>query len=189
MGLLVCLGSPSLRAQGESPLRQGEQIKIMLAGVPAVDQQSMAAFVYTISDAAGTIRVQYLDGEVRAAGLTATALARNLENAYKKAEIYTNPVINVSRADGGISTQSETVTVSGNVKQSGSVALRPGMRITDAIAERGGPDDFATMRRVKLQRGSKSTEHNVSNISDLTQNVLLRAGDTIHVPKANVIGR
>ncbi len=148
----------------------------------------MANAVYTISNA-GTIRVQYLNGEVRAAGLTASVLSRSLEQAYKSADIYTNPVINVSRADNGATTSQQTVTVSGNVKQSGPVVLRPGMRITDAIAERGGPDDFGTMRRVKLQRGSKSSEHNVSNISDLAQNVLLQPGDTIHVPKANPFGR
>src|SRR5690606_35632719 len=114
---------------------------------------------------------------------------RTLERAYKEAEIYTNPVINVTRANVDPGTNTETVTVSGNVRKSGAVLLRPGMRITDAIAEAGGPDDFGTMKRVKLQRGNRATIHDVSNISNLKENILLQAGDSVHVPKGNWLGR
>jgi protein involved in polysaccharide export with SLBB domain len=118
---------------------------------------------------------------MRAVGLTPTALARAVETAYKSSKIYTNPAINVSRLDSATSVQ--MVSVSGNVRLGGSAVFRPGMRIVEAIAEKGGPDDFANMKKVRLVRGQKAQEMDLSNVSgNPERNILLEPGDLIIVP-------
>jgi protein involved in polysaccharide export with SLBB domain len=174
-------GAGTSQAQnGETPLRSADQLKITITGVPANDQQSMALQTYIVSNE-GTIRLQHLKGEMRAVGLTPTALARAVETAYKSSKIYTNPAINVSRLDSATSVQ--MVSVSGNVRLGGSAVWRAGMRIVEAIAEKGGPDDFANMKKVRLVRGQKAQEMDLSNVSaNPERNILLQPGDLIIVP-------
>ena len=184
VALLLCLLGPAQAQTGETPLQQGDQVRITITGVPAGDQQSMALQTYIVSNE-GTIRLQHLKSEVRAQGLTPTALARTLEASYKASKIYTNPAINISRNETGTSIQ--TVTVSGNVKLGGSAAFRPSMRIIDAIADKGGPDDFANMKAVKLIRGQKTQVLDLSNISAHPErNVQLKPGDLIMVPASGM---
>jgi len=177
----------SVHAQtGETPLKPADQVKITITGVPGNDQQSMLSQTYIVSNE-GTIRLQHLKNELRAVGLTPTALARSIENAYKGARIYTNPAINVSRLDTATSVQ--MVSVSGNVRVPGSTVFRSGMRIIEAIAEKGGPDDFANMKKVKLMRGQRTQEMDLSNVSSNPErNVLLQPGDTIIVPAGGFFG-
>lgn len=178
---LLALLTPAYAQTGETPLRPGDQIKITVTGVPAGDQQSMALQLYIVSNE-GTIRLQHLKSEVRASGLTPTALARQIEATYKAAKIYTNPAINISRNETAGSAQ--MVTVSGNIRVGGPVVFRPGLKIMEAIAEKGGFDDFANPRKVRLVRGQKSQELDLSNISRNPQvNVALQPGDLIIVPK------
>lgn len=183
LSLALVLGAfaPAQAQTGETPLKPGDQVKITITGVPAGDQQSMALQLYIVSND-GTIRLQHLKSEVRAAGLTPTALARQIENTYKSARIYTNPAINISRNQTADSAQ--MVTVSGNVRVGGAVVYRPGLKLMEAIAEKGGFDDFANTKKVRLVRGQRTTEYDLSNISQNPQvNVALQPGDLIIVPQ------
>lgn len=182
---LVCAVCGPLQAQvGETPLKPGDEIKITVTGVPAGDQQSMGLQVYVVSNE-GTVRLQHLKSEVRASGLTPTNLARQIEATYKAAKIYTNPVINIGRVQGAAS--AEMVTVSGNVRLGGSLVYRPGLRIVEAIAEKGGFDDFANPKRVRLVRGQNAQELDLSNISrNPAANIQLKPGDLIIVPKGGI---
>jgi protein involved in polysaccharide export with SLBB domain len=187
LNLLLVPLSAAQGQVGETPLRSGDVVKITITGVPAGDQQSMALQSYTVSNE-GTIRLQYLEGEVKASGLTPTALARNIERVYKAAKIYTNPVLNISRSDTATTVQ--VVTVSGNVRQGGSAIFRPGMRIIDAIAEKGGPDDFANMKKVRLVRAQRTQEIDLSNVSgNPERNVILQPGDLIIVPASGLFNK
>jgi|GEM_PF-621947 len=180
LAILLSLFAPLQAQTGETPLKPGDQVKITISGVPAADQTSMALPPYIVSND-GTIRLQHMKSEIRAAGLTPTALARNIESSYKVAKIYTNPAINVSRNE--TSTSVQMVSVTGNVRQGGSVLFRPGLRIIEAIAEKGGPDDFANMKKVRLVRGQKTQEMDLSNVSQTPErNLLLQPGDLIVVP-------
>lgn len=183
--LLAFIGPVQAQTQtGETPLKPGDKVRVTITGVPAGDQQSMALQMYIVSNE-GTIRLQHLKGEVRAAGLTPTALARQIEANYKVARIYTNPAINISRSDDATTVQ--TVTVSGNVRVPGSTVFRPGMLINDAISEKGGPDDFANMKKVRLVRAGKTREMDLSSISSNPErNIPLQPGDTIFVPPARL---
>jgi protein involved in polysaccharide export with SLBB domain len=187
LNLLLVPLSAAQGQVGETPLRSGDKVKITITGVPAGDQQSMALQLYTVSND-GNIRLQYLEGEVKASGLTPTALARNIERVYKAAKIYTNPAINISRSDDATTVQ--VVTVSGNVRQGGSAVFRPGMRIIDAIAEKGGPDDFANMKKVRLVRAQRTQEIDLSNVSgNPERNLILQPGDLIIVPAAGFFNK
>jgi protein involved in polysaccharide export with SLBB domain len=185
--LLLALLTPAQAQTGETPLKPGDQVKITITGVPAADQQAMLSQLYIVSNE-GTIRLQHLKSEVRASGLTPTALARTLESGYKAAKIYTNPAINISRNNDATSVQ--MVSVSGNVRLSGSAVYRPGMKIIEAIAEKGGPDDFANMKKVRLMRGQKSQELDLSNVSrNPASNVALQPGDIIIVPASGFFNK
>jgi protein involved in polysaccharide export with SLBB domain len=187
LALLFALLAPVQAQNGETALKPGDQVKITITGVPPADQQAMLSQLYIVSNE-GTIRLQHLKSEVRASGLTPTALARSLESGYKAAKIYTNPAINISRNNDATSVQ--MVSVSGNVRLSGSAVYRPGMKIIEAIAEKGGPDDFANMKRVRLMRGQNSQELDLSNVSKTpAANVALQPGDIIIVPASGFFNK
>jgi protein involved in polysaccharide export with SLBB domain len=58
------------------------------------------------------------------------------------------------------------------------------MTINDAIAERGGFDEFANERRVRLMRKGNTREIDMRNISaNQKNNVALEPGDSIIVPQ------
>jgi polysaccharide export outer membrane protein len=172
-------------AQTEQAFKPGEQMRITLSGVPASEANVMAASIYTVSDA-GTIALTHIN-ELRAAGMTPSNLARTLEAIYKREGIYTNPRINVARvADQNSNTQ--VVSVTGEVRQPRSVPLRPGMRMLDAIVDCSGFTDFTQGAKVILMRGGKSTTHNLKNVSkNPEQNVEVKPGDTIIVKPGSAI--
>jgi protein involved in polysaccharide export with SLBB domain len=168
-------------AQTLSALKPGDPVSIELK-VPAEDAPNVTA-KYNISGT-GTVKVPYLDREIMAAGLSTTELARRIEQAYKAAEIYTNPTINVTT----ITPQDyspHVVTVGGEVKTGGrEVPLRDGMRLYQAIMAAGGFTEFADVKRVKIIRGTRSMVFDMRKLDPGgSNNPILMDGDTIHVPQ------
>ncbi|MGI8605208.1 MAG: polysaccharide biosynthesis/export family protein [Verrucomicrobiales bacterium] len=184
--LIACAGvlcaSATLPAQqGETPIRVGDKISISLTGVPPSESQMMGNIPFTVAND-GTIGLPRLSGEMVTVGLTPSALARKIELAYKGAEIYTTPRVNVSRILDATTTQ--LVSVGGEVRGTGSVVFRPGLRLLDAIMEKGGFTDFGDPKRVKLIRGNKTSIHNIKDVSkDPDANVELKPEDRIIVPQ------
>ncbi len=177
---LMLFGSfRAMGQEGELPLKTGEALRISVLGVPQADIVSFSSTPFTISNG-GTVNLPHI-GEIRASGLTPSALAKSIESAYKSAQIYTRPSINISKDQSSPTTVTQnTVTVSGNVRQTGVVTWRPSLRLIDAISERGGFDDFANKARVKLIRDSRETIYDMRKIAP-TNNVLLKPGDVVHV--------
>lgn len=171
------LGHQAL-AQGTEPnLRPGDSIIIKLSGVPQ-EESVLVSNTYDISDE-GTINLTHL-GEIRAAGMRPSALQKSIENAYKSAEIYTNPTVLVSASrDGG----TQVVYVSGEVKQPGAIPMRAGMSVHDAITSAMGPTDFAKMKAVKLTRGTSTRELDLRRADNPDASLPVQAGDKIHVPQ------
>jgi protein involved in polysaccharide export with SLBB domain len=149
---------------------------------PAVDAQTVSG-PYQIS-AQGTIRLPHLNAEIRAAGLTHTELGRRIEAAYKAAEIYTNPAVNVRARDTEGKIDS-VVNVGGAVRSGGrEVPLREGMRLFAAITAAGGFDEFADVKNVRIIRGTRSMTFNLRKIeNDGSNNPVLEANDQIIVPQ------
>ena len=164
-----------------APLKAGDPVMIELK-VPAEDATNVTS-KYNISTA-GTVKVPYLEREIQAAGLTTTDLARRIEAAYRAAEIYTAPTINVTTPTP-TDYAPHIVTVGGEVKTGGrEVPLRDGMRLYSAIMAAGGFTEFADIRRVKIIRGTRSTTYDMKRIDPGgSNNPILMDGDTIHVPQ------
>lgn len=165
----------------QSRLKPSDPVNITLM-VPAEDGTNVTN-LYTISER-GTVRVPYLNHEVQAAGLTTTELARKIEAAYKAAEIYTNPTINVLINDPSKAAP-HIVTVGGEVRGGGAqVPLRDGMRLYSAIMAAGGFTEFADVRRVKIIRGTRALVYDMRKLDEGgSNNPMLLDGDTVHVPQ------
>lgn len=163
-------------------LKASDSVTVELK-VPAEDSPNVSS-VYQISNR-GTIKLPYLTGEIQAAGMSTTELARRIEAAYRSAEIYTNPTINANiAANTAAMGAAHVVAVGGEVRSpQGSVPLRDGMRLYQAIMHCGGPSEFADMRKVKVIRGTREFRFDMRHISpDGSNNPVLQDGDTIHIP-------
>lgn len=119
-----------------------------------------------------------LAGEVEAAGLTPEELATRVAEAYSK--ILTKPEVNVSVT----SVQSKRYFLSGNVGQSGAVALVTPTTILQALSS-SGMGQWAKKSKIVIMRGSERIKFNYDQVikgKHLEQNILLQDGDHIYVP-------
>lgn len=175
----LLLGGSSVSAQGiEQTLRAGDSIALKLSGVPA-EEVAVVSSTYDISDS-GTINLPYI-GEVRASGLRPSQLQKNIEAAYKSAEIYTHPTILVTTSKDGGGTQ--VLYVSGEVKTPGRVLLSPGMTVHQAMTAAGGPTDFAKLKAVKFTRAGVTSILDLRKADGPDAARQVKPGDQIHVPQ------
>src|SRR3954462_11326457 len=77
----------------ESTLRSGDSIIVKISGVPP-EEIAVVSTSYDIGDN-GTINLPYI-GELHASGLRPSALQKNIEAAYRTAQIFTHPTIQVA---------------------------------------------------------------------------------------------
>lgn len=162
----------------EQLLQSGDSIIVKLSGVPA-EEMTVVSNTYDIGDS-GTINLPYI-GEVRAAGIRPSQLQKNIESAYKSAEIFTHPTIQVTPIRGESNTQ--VIYVSGEVKTPRAVPLTPGMTIHDVITAAGGPTDFAKMKAVKHTRGGVTSIRDLRKADNPDAQIPAQARDKIHVPQ------
>lgn len=169
------------KAQMAGVLKAGDSVNIELK-TPAEDAPNLTT-TYAVSDR-GTIKMPMLEQEIPAAGITTSTLARRIESAYKAADIYTAPMINVtlpSITDGGIA--NHVVSVGGEVRATGEFPLRQGMTLMAAINRAGGFTEFARTKGVKLLRGNREMIYDMRKINpDGSNNPVLMDGDQIIVP-------
>ena len=165
------------------PIQAGQVIQIKIIGVPPGEAVRINN-EYPVDDS-GYVRLWEI-GTLKAAGLSATALAKKIESAYRSAQIYTNPTIQIF-TDSGDSLVQEIVTVGGKVQGPGAKPYQAGMTLFQAVMAAGGPTDFGAINRVKLYRNGKVFTY------DLTKgdHKLLKVypNDTIDVPQKNWRGQ
>jgi polysaccharide biosynthesis/export protein len=130
----------------------------------------------------GTITMPLI-GKTEAAGLTTTDLQNTLTR--KLSRFINDPNVTVRVAIPS----SEVFYVLGEVKRAGKYQLAPGEVLSQALAEAGGPTEFANLRKVKIIRytAENSTELTVNyralaSDGDLRADVPISRGDTIVVP-------
>ena len=130
----------------------------------------------------GTITVPLI-GQTTAAGLTTAELQKQL--AHKLSRFVNNPNVTVRVATA----TSQVFYVLGEVKRAGKYQLMPGEVLSQALAEAGGPTEFANLRKVKIIRYAtdRPTEMTVNykvlaSDGDLSADVPISRGDTIVVP-------
>ncbi len=164
-------------------LKPGDPLTIELKS-PIEDTTSVGGPSVIISPA-GTIKLTYLDREIVAAGTTPAELARRIEAAYRAAEIYTNPTLNVSLGGNPVAMVPHIVNVAGEVRNGGgTIPLREGMRLLAAITACQGFTEFARTRAVRLIRGNKEEVYDMRRIEvNGSNNPELKDGDSIIVPQ------
>ena len=167
----------------QSVISAGRAIKIEIRGVPA-EEQSRVNGLYTVSES-GYITMPFINS-VRAAGLSPTALGASIAAAYRSAQIYTNPNVQVQSSNAE-DIEKQLVHIGGQVRRTGPVEFVQGLTIYQAIQSAGGANEFGAMNRVQLLRGGKV------RVLDLrvTQfmNFPLQINDTVTVPEKNFLGQ
>ncbi len=150
--------------------------------------------VYRNSDLAKVIQIDPagnidypLVGVMRAEGLSIFELKTNLGDALKK--YLKNPQISI----GVVSTQSQKVTVLGEVKRPGFFQLNGGLTMLEAISGAGGFTADGKKTSVLLIRGGlKNPELKAVNLQrtlskgDLRENITLSRGDIVYVPRTTI---
>jgi polysaccharide export outer membrane protein len=162
----------------ESVLRNGDSIIVKISGVPP-EEIAMVSTSYDISDN-GNINLPYI-GELRAAGMRPSSLQKNIEAAYRTAQIFTHPTIQVSPNKQEGNTQ--VIFVSGEVKTPNRITMSPGITVGGAITAAGGFTDFANAKRVKLIRSGRATELDCRQADSTGSLTPVQPGDTIVVPQ------
>jgi polysaccharide export outer membrane protein len=122
-----------------------------------------------------------------AVGKTPSVLARDIEKTL--GEYIRSPQVNVI-----VSTPASTlsqVKAMGQLKAPQGVPFREGMRVLDLVLAAGGMTDFAAGNRAKLVRADAGGQTEIKvrlkdlvNRGDMSQNLLLRAGDVLIVPES-----
>ena len=176
--LFLILISASVHAQIEA----GGAIKIAIQGVPAGEQARINGS-YPVSEK-GFITMWKI-GTIKVLGSETDVLARKIEAAYRDAEIYTSPVIQIV-ADSGDNITVQMVTVGGKVRAPGPKPYRRGMTLYQAVMSAGGPTEFGAVNRISLFRNGKRYIYDLNK----GEHKLLKLypKDTVDVPQKTVFG-
>lgn len=176
---LLCLVSPVL-----SQIEAGNSVQISIMGVPGEEKSKIDA-IYPVSDS-GTVNLPFI-GNVRAAGLRPEVLAASIQNAYKSAQIYTDPTIQVISTTEGAGVRAQVIHIGGQIRSPGPVAFQKNLTIYQAVQAAGGATEFGSLKRVKLYRGGKIQTYDLTNPQFMR--VPLQPDDTLEVPQKNWIGQ
>ncbi len=178
--LVALLG---LQMQAQAQIEAGAALEISIQGVPPSEQSRINA-MYPVSQS-GFITMWEI-GSIKAAGLNSDTLARRIEQAYRNAEIYTSPTIQV-RADDTQNINQQLITIGGKVRAPGPKPFTRGMTLYQAVMAAGGPTEFGALNRVKLFRGGKAYTYDLTKGTHKLLKVYPK--DTIDVPAKNWLGK
>ena len=130
----------------------------------------------------GKITLPLLD-DIQAAGLTSLELKKDIQKKLKK--FVENPVVTVTVRNPA----SQKFYILGEVVQTGEYALTRDLTVLQAFALAGGFTEWASKKEIILLRREDGKEKiirvNYKNIikgKDFSQNVRIKANDTIIVP-------
>ena len=132
----------------------------------------------------GHITLPWLN-DVEVAGLTCTELRTLLKEEYKEYVKQSALIISVTVLES----VNNKIYISGQVNTPGEYTLQKHMTILQAITRAGGLADFAKASDIRLIRKIDGVEkpfrvdyNAIVSGNDLSQNLLLKADDTIYVP-------
>jgi len=167
----------------QSTISPGRAIQISIKGVGS-EEASKFNGTYPVSES-GLISLPNLDAPIRAGGLSGAQLARSIEAAYRSAQIYKAPSIQVI-TNSEDTVEEFSITIGGQVRTPGPRKFTQGMTLYQAVSAGGGATEFGSMFRVSLIRNGKATTY------DLTKNenksIQVQPNDTIEVPQKNLLG-
>jgi polysaccharide export outer membrane protein len=166
-------------AQTESlTIGPGDVLHLKVLEAPELEQSAR------VSDA-GTLTLM-LGGKVQVAGRTPAEAALAIEQALIEGHYVLTPHVSVTTEQ----TATQNVTILGQVRSPGSYPIGTPRPILDVLALAGGLNELA-QRKVTIQRHStkERVEFVLSNSANaaLDANVPVFPGDTVIVPKADVV--
>lgn len=165
-------------------IEAGTSVQITIMGVPGEEKQKIDA-VYPVSQN-GTVNMPFI-GAVRAAGMRPETLAATIQSAYRAAEIYNSPTIQVIDTREASSVREQMVHVGGQVRKTGPVAFNKNLTIYQAVQSAGGATEFGSLKRVKLYRGGKTQTFDLTNPQFMR--VPMEPDDTLEIPQKNWLGQ
>lgn len=132
----------------------------------------------------GTI-VMPLIGSVKAAGLTNVGLANQIADQLTKGGLLKSPIVNVEI----VSYLSKTANVAGKVTTPGIIALDRPYRALEALLKSGWVRDVGASYVYLRRPGQPETRLDVDDLvrGGPDKDPLLRAGDTLYVPDADIV--
>jgi protein involved in polysaccharide export with SLBB domain len=121
-------------------LKQGDVVQVSLRGIPAPEA------IESVIDEHGMISMPFIN-EVRAAGQSASELARNIRQTYLDQGIYRNISVTVV-------VPTRYYFIQGEIRGPGRFQLVSAMRVSQAIAASGAYTEYAS-GQVLIRRGGK----------------------------------
>lgn len=177
--LAWAIGLVPLAAQ----IQAGRAIQISINNVPP-EEKSRFDPIYPVSES-GIINLPFI-GAVRAAGLHGDQLAAVLQQRYKAAGIYTDPVFQVIDSNAKTIDQ-QVVYFGGDVRQPGPVPYKLNLTLFQALQSAGGANEFGSIKRITLFRNGRNRQIDLTRPESM--NILLEPNDTIEIPRKNWIGQ
>lgn len=177
--LATIVGLVPLSAQ----IQPGRAIQISINGVPP-EEKGRFDPIYPVSES-GTVNMPFI-GAVRAAGLRAEDLAAVLQQRYKAAGIYKNPVFQVIDSNAK-SIEQQVVYLGGDIRSPGPTPYNRTLTLYQAVQAAGGPNEFGSIKRIKLFRGGRTREIDLSKPESMS--ILLEPNDTIEIPRKNIFNQ
>jgi len=181
--------APSGSLDAEANAAPGQLIQLGagdLVSVRVYGQPDMDGDVYVSND--GTISVPLL-GAVHVGQLTPVEAARHIESALKRQQLLVNPHVTLQV----VQSHSQLVSILGEVHSPGRYPISPDTNVIELLAQAGGETqdgaDFAYVLR-PAARGMQRFRIDLTGLGDpqdpLSQDIL-RAGDSIYVPRAQEV--
>ena len=168
----------SAAVSAESPdgtaytLKVGDSVQIFLRGIPNAEA------IEGIIDEHGGISLPFIN-EVKAAGQTASELARSVRQIYLDQGIYRNISVNVV-------VPTRYYFMQGEIRQPGRFQILSATRVSQAIAAAGGYTEFAS-GQVQIKRGGKivKTIRNAKRIDRTPDDdIMLEPDDIVDVRRS-----
>jgi polysaccharide export outer membrane protein len=176
--ILFCCAGCCLAQTESLTIGPGDLLHLKVLEAPELEQATR------VSDA-GTVAL-ILGGKVQVAGLTPAEAAVAIERALVEGHYVLTPHVSVTTEQ----TATENVTILGQVRSPGSYPIATPRPILDVLALAGGLNDLA-QRKVTIQRhaSKERVDYVLSNSANaaLDANVPVYPGDTVLVPKADVV--
>ena len=176
--ILFCCAGCCLAQTESLTIGPGDLLHLKVLEAPELEQAAR------VSDA-GTLTL-ILGGKVQVAGLTPSEAAVAIERALVEGHYVLTPHVSVTTEQ----TATQNVTILGQVRSPGSYPIATPRPILDVLALAGGLNDLA-QRKVTIQRhaSKERVDYVLSNSANaaLDANVPVYPGDTVLVPKADVV--
>jgi polysaccharide export outer membrane protein len=176
--ILFCCAGCCLAQTESLSIGPGDLLHLKVLEAPELEQAAR------VTDAGALTLI--LGGKVQVAGLTPAEAAVAIERALVDGRYVLTPHVSVTTEQ----TATENVTILGQVRSPGSYPIATPRPILDVLALAGGLSDLA-QRKVTIQRhaSKERVDYVLSNSANaaLDANVPVYPGDTVLVPKADVV--